>query len=169
MNKLIFSSTTAGLLPADDHTREHMEGVEAGTLFEAKPLSKKKTRRNVLNNYSHAIYRDAARMLGENTMMGEKAYCKFNYGIPVLLSDPVYGERYQEYFDLAFRGLSYEEKLQMLEFEGQLEIRVTSLMDDEQMSKYLTDILNHYAMNRGIAILTPAEREFIKYPESASG
>lgn len=103
------------------------------------------------NALSHVWYGDISRQLKEDTPEGVKCYCKLHFGVPILRAeDPDFREMYDASIK---RGLSYEQKLKAMRY-----LPVTSLMDKEQLSRYLEAMKAEYD-ERGVVLEWPDERE----------
>ena len=90
------------------------------------------------NGISHVWYEQIVKELREDTALGVKCFCKLNYGIPILRAED---EEFREKYDSLVKGrFSYEEKLELMTW-----IPVTSLMNKEQLSQYLTAMQAGYA------------------------
>jgi len=165
MAEVVLTKTGGMLFGADDYSREYIKKQPSGALLKLKVSRPKETRRAILNRYSHAIYREAAKLKQEGFESDEKAECKLRHGIPILINDPEDGEECEDYYRRLMTGLDYEERLARMYESHKFYIPVTSIMTDPQMSKYLDRILKDYA-RQGYSILTPKERKFINYPEA---
>lgn len=165
MAEVVLTKSGGMLYGVDQYSRAYIKKQPSGAILKLKVSNPKKTRRSLLNRYSHAIYREAAKLKQEGFELDEKAECKLRHGIPILINDPEDGAECEDYYRRLMTGLNYEERLARM-YEGhKFYIPVTSLMTDDQMSKYLERILRDYA-RQGYSILTPKEREFINYPEA---
>ena len=101
------------------------------------------------NRFSHAWYGQLARELREDDALGWKCYCKLHHGVPILRAED---EDFREAYDQAIKGLSYEQKLQVMKI-----LPVTSRMNKEQLSKYAEAVQTDFA-RRGVMLEFPAER-----------
>ncbi len=88
------------------------------------------------NAIAHAWYAQVARELREDTELGVKAFCKLNFGVPILRAAD---EDFRGKYDRAVRPMQYEDKLTLMEW-----FPVTSLMTTPQLSEYLEKVRNHY-------------------------
>lgn len=90
------------------------------------------------NALSHCWYEQLARELPEEDALGWKAFCKLQFGVPILRAeDP----EFREFYDRSIKAsLSYEEKLKAMAY-----LPVTSLMTTAQLSKYLEAMQQHFA------------------------
>lgn len=123
-------------------------------IAEGKPITvqvMKDDRTLAQNAMFYGLYRDWARLKGDETIDEIKNFCKLHYGIPILRgSDPKFCERYDE----KVKPLPYEAKLAMMDF-----FDVTSLFNVEHGSEYITAILGG-AARQGIFIPPP---DYIDY------
>ncbi len=179
----IYMARAGGFLaPIDSQGEEAIAGLDTSKPIKCKLRQPKEKRRDVLNRYSHCIYRDASRLIGENTEAGEKAKCKVDIGIAVLTtpmweSEADRGEAIaeaQEYADWYHRlldGRSYEQCLKLMEYPvgHPFHIPVTSNMNDMKMLVYIKRCLTHYGQNYGIIILSPRERAWLNDPQMQRG
>ena len=156
---------SAGMLVPNKASQDYVDGLPTGEPIAFTHKTKRKTRRNILNSLSHCIYADAAKQRGDTRAVDEKAEMKYQFGISVLTHDPEDGDECRDYYRRLLSGLKYEERIARMHEGHKFYAPVTSLMTDEQMSEYLTRILQHYA-EQGIVILTPKERQWIEYPEA---
>jgi hypothetical protein len=84
------------------------------------------------NAISHAWYEQLSREMREDDAIGWKCYCKLHHGVPILRTED---EEFREAYDSTIKGMSYEQKLKVMRL-----LPVTSLMNKEQLSKYLVEI-----------------------------
>jgi len=102
------------------------------------------------NGLSHVWYEQISRELGEETPEGVKCECKLRFGVPILRAED---EVFREMYDSAIKNtLTYEQKLKVMRF-----LPVTSLMDTDQLSRYLKDMQRGYAGR--VELLFPDEME----------
>lgn len=174
MAEVVLKRTGGLLFGADQYSRDYIKKQPLSALLKMKVVKPKEQRRLILNNYSHAIYSEAAKLKQEGFESDEKAECKLRHGIPILIHDPEEGEVYTDFYKRMIGGKPYHVRLAcMVDGNPYMDddgnfiayTPVTSLMNDQQMSKYLERILRDYA-RQGYSILTPKEREFINYPEA---
>ena len=166
MTDITVRKSNGTLYPVGGKAVEYFDGLPDGETITITHKNKHKTRRNVLNGFSHAIYAEAAKALGDISSQEAKAQCKYHFGIPILTHDPEDGVECMDYYKRLLTGVSYEHRIARMQENHKFYIPVTSLMTDEQTSEYLTRILQHYA-EQGIVILTPKEKEYLRYPEAA--
>lgn len=96
---------------------------------------------------SHVWYGQIAAELRELSAHEVKRECKLCYGVPILRAEePDFREKYDGMIKDRF---SYEEKLVMMDF-----IPVTSLMNTDQLSRYLEAMQTAYA-KRGVILEFP--------------
>jgi hypothetical protein len=88
------------------------------------------------NDCSFAWYEQLARELREDDTRGWRRFCKLHFGVPILRAED---EEFRAVYDSAIRGLSYEQKLKVMDI-----LPVTSLMTKSQKSKYLDDVADHF-------------------------
>ena len=101
------------------------------------------------NALSHVWYDFADKMLTEQ-IGNTRRYCKLHFGVPIMRAD---SEEFRAQYDKVIRPHSYETKLEMMDL-----LTVTSLMNREQMHRYLTAMQVHYANER--ALVLEAKGEF---------
>lgn len=90
------------------------------------------------NALTHAWYEQLARELPEDDALGWKAFCKLQFGVPILRAED---EEFRGFYDGAIKAsLSYEQKLAAMKY-----LPVTSLMTKEQLSKYADAMQKHFA------------------------
>ena len=99
------------------------------------------------NAISHAWYEQLSRELREDDALGWKAYCKLNYGVPILRAED---DEFREFYDRNIKkSLTYEQKLAAMKY-----LPVTSLMTKKQLSAYLEAIRDAFA-KRGVRLEFP--------------
>lgn len=98
------------------------------------------------NSISHAWYEQIAKELREDDVIGWKAFCKLHIGVPILRAED---EHFKAFYDAAVKGLTYEQKLQAMQF-----VPVTSLMTKAQLSKYLENVQMEF-LRRGVMLEFP--------------
>lgn len=86
-----------------------------------------------------------------------RRYCKAHFGIPLLAEDEEFSEKYNR---LIRKRYSYEEKLEMMEW-----FPVTSLMTEDQMSRYLHTMQHVFAPD-GVILTTPKDSEYDQWLKS---
>ena len=94
-------------------------------------IDKLGTKRSILqNDLSHAWYKQLAKELPDDNVLGWKNYCKLHYGVPILRADDI---KFREFYDEAIKNsFSYEQKLNCMNY-----FPITSLMNTKQLSLYL--------------------------------
>lgn len=122
-----------------------MEASE-GMRVEIKPKGRTKAQ----NAFSHAWYEEIARAMPEDDALGWKCYCKLHHGVPILRAED---DEYRDVYDQAIKGLSYEQKLQVMRL-----FPVTSLMTTKQLSKYAESVRDDFSA-RGVLLSFPEERQ----------
>lgn len=150
------------LYPVDDAGRKFVRGLDG--VAKLKVVKPRETRRDLLNRYSHAIYNEAAKLTG-STPEDEKAFCKYTYGIPILIHDPDDGAECADYYGRLLSGVPYEQRIARMHEGHRFYIPVTSLFNDFQMHRYIQRCLRHYAEDHGVVILTPRERQWLEDPQ----
>lgn len=80
-----------------------------------------------------------------------RARCKLEIGVPILREGQ---ERFRDTYDRLIRPLSYPEKLALIR---DIELPVTSLMNVEQMSRYLDIVFRRHA-EIGVVLTIPPDR-----------
>lgn len=80
------------------------------------------------NSISHRWYEQISHRYPQDDALGWKSYCKLHFGVPILRLD----DEFREFYDRHIKPFSYEEKL-----EAMKHLPITSIMNTEQMSKYL--------------------------------
>jgi len=98
------------------------------------------------NAVTHVWYSQIANELREDDELGWKCYCKLHHGVPILRAE---NEEFRLAYDNAIKGLSYEQKLQVMRL-----LPVTSLMTKEQLSKYAEAVQADFA-RRGVRLEFP--------------
>ncbi|MGN2244916.1 hypothetical protein ACFWZU_15585 [Frateuria sp. GZRR33] len=98
------------------------------------------------NAFTHVWYEQIAQELREDDELGWKCYCKLHHGVPILRAE---NEEFRLAYDNAIKGLSYEQKLQVMRL-----LPVTSLMTKAQLSKYADEVKKDFA-RRGVRLEFP--------------
>lgn len=81
------------------------------------------------NDMQQGWYEQIARERPEDSKQGWIRYCKLHHGVPLLRAE---SSEFKTFYDSALLGLTYEQKLQAMDF-----VPVTSLMTTEQHKRYL--------------------------------
>jgi hypothetical protein len=90
------------------------------------------------NALSHCWYEQLAAELREFDALGYKAFCKLHFAVPILRAED---EDFRTFYNKAIlHTLSYEQKLDAMKF-----VPVTSLMNKDQLSRYLEAVQQHFA------------------------
>lgn len=89
------------------------------------------------NGISHVWYEQVARELREDTPLGVKCFCKLHYGVHIMRAED---EEFRTLYDSVIKPLSYEKKLEAMKVWP-----VTSIMNKDQLSQYLTAMQAGYA------------------------
>lgn len=163
MAEILLQRRGGMLFPVDDQGRKFVRGLDG--VARIKVVKPREARRDVLNRLSHAIYNEAAKIKGDSYPDDEKAYCKLTHGIPTLIHDPEEGEEYMDWYRRLLSGIPYEERLERMKETHRFYTPVTSLMTDEQISRYIKRCVFEYS-RQGVVILTPKERAFLDCPEA---
>jgi len=150
------------LYGADDYSKAYIRKQASGAQLTLKLVNKKQTRRDILNRLSHAIYNQAAKMIEGSEPDDEKSYMKLRHGIPVLINDPLDGIETEDYYRRILEGVPYEERIERMRENHRFYIPVTSIMRDDQISKYIDRMIRDYA-SRGIIIKTKQMQELAEY------
>lgn len=101
------------------------------------------------NAISHVWYEQLARELPEEDALGWKAFCKLQFGVPLLRSEDA---QFREFYDASIKAsLSYEQKLAAMKY-----LPVTSLMTTALLSKYLETVQAHF-LRLGVVLEFPKE------------
>lgn len=147
------------LYGADKASKAYIARSDPGVLLKLKVSQPRKTRKDVLNRLSHLMYHQASKAKS-SPAEDEKAYCKYHFGIKVLIC-PDYDdwEETKDYYERLLSGLSYEERIARMHEGHRFYVPVTSLMSDDQIHDYINRCVNHYALSEGIAVLTPKDYE----------
>ena len=134
--KLNLIKRSDGLLEAYDN--KAVEIID-GLAYRPYEFSLDSTRGLSQNALSHVWYNQVDKQFC--TEIGSsKRMCKLHFGVPILRGED---EGFRKLYDKAFKHiLSYEEKLKAMDY-----LPVTSLMNKEQMSRYLEAVQIHYAQH----------------------
>lgn len=101
------------------------------------------------NDMIHALYGDISKQIEDQSIVDITRECKLRYGVPILRAeDP----SFRKLYDSAIKDhLTYEQKLQAMDI-----LPVTSRMDKEQCSTYITQIISEYS-KQGYALADPRQ------------
>lgn len=99
------------------------------------------------NAVLHGWFGQVARELREDDERGVKRYCKLHFGVPILRAED---EEFREAYDRVVRPLAYEQKLVVMDI-----LPVTSRMTTLQLDRCMTDIQDHYRVERGVTLVYP--------------
>lgn len=155
------------LCPVDEAGKAFVRGLEG--VAKIKIVRPRETRLDILNRLSHAIYNEAAKQIDGTEADDEKAFCKYTYGIPILIHDPEDGAECADYYRRLFDGVDYEQRIARMYESHRFYVPVTSLMTDEQLIRYVKRCVRHYAEDHGVPILTPREKQWLNDPEFQRG
>lgn len=81
-----------------------------------------------------------AEQQGDMKVNEYRGYCKLHFGVPILRHE---SEEFRELYDKHFKGISYEDKLEIMSSE-KFDFPVTRLMSTGQMKRYLDDVYDHF-------------------------
>ena len=101
------------------------------------------------NALSHAWYEQVSNELSQDSALDVKCESKLHCGVPILRADD---EDFRQAYDVAIKGLSYEQKLEAMKFWP-----VTSLMTKRQLGTYLDSVQSYY-LKRGVVLEFPISR-----------
>lgn len=101
------------------------------------------------NALSHAWYEQVSTELNEGSPLAVKCEAKLHCGVPILRAED---DDFRQSYDLAIKGLSYEQKLEAMKFWP-----VTSLMTKRQLGAYL-EAMQSYYLKRGVVLEFPISR-----------
>lgn len=108
------------------------------------------------NALSHQWYKDVS-LQTQDAPHYVRNFCKLHYGVPILLAE---SEKFRNCYNVSIRGsLTYEQKLAVMDL-----LDVTSLMNKDQMNRYLNTMQQEYA-NRGVILQTPKDAEYARWVE----
>ena len=125
------------------------ESGKAGGIVSKCPVCGQVKRRTLpQNSISHAWYQEMAKHLREDDARGWKRYCKLHHGVAILRAED---DQFRYFYDNSVKKMSYEQKLMAMDF-----LPVTSLMNTEQLSKYLESVQEDFR-GRGLVLEFPAE------------
>lgn len=122
--------------------------VETGD-YVANVTERTKNRTELQNRISHSWYNELANELKADTALGYKCFCKLHFGIGILRSED---DEFRKVYDTAIKGLSYEQKLQVMKI-----LPVTSIMTTKQLSQYLEAVKEHFLIHEGFDLKFPAD------------
>lgn len=105
-------------------------------------------RRDRQNRFSHEVYRQVAKMLGDRSQTDVRAESKLHIGTPILRAhDPDFRAKYDEHI----KPLPYETKLAVM--VEPFDFPVTSLMTVKVMAEYITALLQYWDERNAPAML----------------
>lgn len=84
-------------------------------------------------NTTHMWYSEMATQDESYDALGWKCYCKLTYGVPILLTDPIFAD----FYEVALAPFDYETQINRIKY-----IDVTSIMDKQQSKQYM-DMIYH--------------------------
>lgn len=111
-----------------------------------------KDRTSKQNALSHILYDFVSMAKKEDTTLGVKSYCKYYFGVPILIHDD---PEMMGYFELVFTHLSIEDRIKAIKH-----IPVTSLMGVKLFARYLDNVYKHYEQDHGLILPRPDDLYF---------
>lgn len=110
------------------------------------------------NALSHVWYGQLAKQLREDSEGGWRCFCKLRFGVPIMRGreDGLFRDRWDRLIKNRF---TYEEKLELM-----IDFPVTSLMEPDEMGRYLTAMQQHFASKHSIRLVGRDKGES-EYPE----
>lgn len=88
------------------------------------------------NSLAATWYLEIANTLKEDDALGWKCFCKLHFGVPILRAEE---PSFKLAYDATIKGMTYEQKLKVMRL-----LPVTSLMNTDQLSKYLDAVKDHF-------------------------
>lgn len=104
------------------------------------------------NNLQRLWMNEIAEQLGDRTPEEARAYCKLTIGVPILRAE---NELFAAKYDAVVKPLPYEQKLAIM--AEPLDLPVTRIMTTEQKTKYLDQIVHHFA-EQGVRLTQPEDQ-----------
>lgn len=148
MEQIILDSALNVSLANGEAVRLQREGGWGLKFFEISDDLDRSAKQNAL---SHKLYTHVSHMGKEDTILGVRCFCKYTFGVPILIADD---PKMMTYFKLVFEKLSYEDRLKAVEH-----IPVTSLMKVKQFATYLDNVYKHYE-SQGWQLPKPSDLYF---------
>ena len=102
------------------------------------------------NNTQHLWIAQAVEQLCDETREEKRAYCKLNFGIPILRHDSI---EYRAAYDECLLPNTYEWKLKMMAVPH--DYPVTRGMTTNQMSLYLDAMYQYFRRDCGVDLIDP--------------
>ena len=110
------------------------------------------SRSSLQNRLSHRWYADISRQLGDQTTDEVRAYCKLQFGIPIMREN----EAFQLAYDNVMGGRGYGERLAIIQ---SLDLPVTRLMTVTQMTAFMDEMQRHWS-GQGVRLTDPAAMKY---------
>ena len=107
------------------------------------------------NRLAQRWYTDVSRQLEDLTHEEVRAYCKLDFGVPILRAE---NEAFRQSYDQTMKHLPYEDKLAAIKA---FDLPVTRLMTVKQMTAFMAEVQRHYA-GQSIRLTDPMD---LKYEE----
>lgn len=107
------------------------------------------TRRDRQNRFAFEAYSQVAGILGDRTANDVRAETKLRVGIPILRGED---DDFRDKYDRIVKPLPYEAKLATM--VEPFDFPVTRLMTVEQMTKYISGMLQHWD-TQGASVMMP--------------
>ncbi|MDQ3159445.1 MAG: hypothetical protein M3Q51_00290 [Pseudomonadota bacterium] len=101
------------------------------------------------NDISHVWYQQMAREDRQDDYAGHRRYCKLHHGVPIMREDSDFKASY----DLVIKHQPYAVRLQAMDHWP-----VTSLMNKEQMTRFLEAVRDDYKQQRDVTLEFPSDR-----------
>jgi len=103
-----------------------------------KPWTKKRT--VSANNQQHLWYGQIAKNEGDKSPEYVKRYCKYTFGLPLVLNSEKHGEFYETLLDrLSFYELNYEQQVDLMEC-----IEVSSKLTTTESKMYMDQMIFYF-------------------------
>ena len=125
----------------------HIEAAQLPCVVTIKEGEEKRRERQ--NRFSHEVYAQVARLLGDRSTSDVRAESKLHVGVAILRA---HDEAFRAKYDQHIKPLPYETKLAVM--VEPLELPVTSLMGVKVMAEYLTALLQYWD-DRGASAMMP--------------
>ena len=103
------------------------------------------------NSMIRALYREVAEQIDDQDVLDIERECKLVVGVGIVKQQ---SEKFAEMYDKCFKWLSYEEKIEAMDF-----MPVTRLMDTKHCSEYIDAVVRRYSQ-RGLSIMHPGEKDY---------
>lgn len=103
------------------------------------------------NRTIYMLYGDLAKHKREDDEKGWRLFCKYTFGVPILLKDEQHQEFFQELLDRLPLPHGYEKRIAAMEY-----VEVTALMGREQKTEYINAIYKHF---HDVPLTVPKKKE----------